>query len=90
MESMESSLMHAVPHRDSPHSPAAYVVGSIRCATREVNRWPPYTIIALGMVLALLLFLALDLVEGALFPQAAEMPLRFVHLARGFLATSGG
>jgi len=42
------------------------------------------------MVLALLLFLALDLVEGALFPQAAEMPLRFVHLARGFLATSGG
>ncbi|MBI4533683.1 MAG: PAS domain-containing sensor histidine kinase [Candidatus Melainabacteria bacterium] len=56
----------------------------------DVRRLPPYLVILAGMVLAFFVFLALDFVEQLLIPSATAITLRFLHLTRGFLATTGG
>ena len=56
----------------------------------DIRRLRPFVIIGVGMLLALAVFVLLDQLEQVLVPGSRALPLHFVHLARGFLATCGG
>jgi signal transduction histidine kinase len=53
-------------------------------------KYPPWCVIAVGMLAAFFIFLLLDILEQLLFAGASREGLRYIHFARGFLATSCG
>ncbi|HEY9870464.1 MAG TPA: ATP-binding protein [Candidatus Obscuribacterales bacterium] len=56
----------------------------------DVRTLSPRAIIGVGMLLAFFVFVLLDLVERLAAPGLSEPVTRTVHLARGFVATTGG
>lgn len=51
---------------------------------------PPGQIVAIGVLVAGLVFFLEDQLELLFVPQLASTPLRFIHIGRGFLATCCG